>query len=264
MSRTIALVPARTGSKGVPGKNFKLLGGKPLYAHAIECAIAAGIPEIVVSTDRVTNGAGMISDRYTWSESEQRWIGAENPLWHLHYLARPSELAQDDTPMFDVVQHAAETLQLEPDDIIVLLQPTQPFRTPEHVSCAITLLRETQADSVVSVVPLPLTHSPEVVLALRDGHLWPRDYVQEMTRNEHIGLPLTAEGWSDVPTRRQDAFPAYKRDGTVYAFFVKTLASGSIYGSNCRPLILDPSETCELDTPEQWAAVEARWRAQHG
>jgi CMP-N-acetylneuraminic acid synthetase len=68
--------------------------------------------------------------------------------------------AQDDTPMIEVVQHAEPDPRDRGLDIIVLLQPTQPFRTPEHVQQAIRLLQETQADSVVSVVPLPLSHSP--------------------------------------------------------------------------------------------------------
>jgi CMP-N,N'-diacetyllegionaminic acid synthase len=148
--------------------------------------------------------------------------------------------------MYDVVQHAAETLQLAEDDILLIVQPTQPFRRPEHLTRAVQLLRETGADSVVSVVPLPLTHSPDMLAAIvGDGYL---------------------SAWNNMgwPTRRQDADQAYQRDGTVYALWVKTLRSGTIYGRRVKALILEPSESCELDTEDDWKAVEARWEREHG
>jgi hypothetical protein len=66
--------------------------------------------------------------------------------------------------------------------------------------------------------------------------------------------------WAHMPIRRQDAAPIYLRDGTVYAFPVKTLQSGTIYGYDVRPLIIPPEQSCELDTEADWADVERRWR----
>lgn len=224
----LALIPARAGSKGIPGKNFRYLGGKTLVQRAIECAKAADC-EVVVSTDY----EGFIDMQGDYLS-----------------LPRPSALAQDDTPMYDVVQHALSCILGSSEDLCVLLQPTQPLRTPEHVKAAIELLRQTGADSVVSVTPLPLTHSPDLVCEIEaSGRLagWEHEYVGRYQ-----------------PTRRQDARPAYKRDGTCYAFFRRTVDTGTLYGTDCRPLIIPPDETCELDTEADWQALEARWRQTHG
>lgn len=163
-------------------------------------------------------------------------------------VSRPADLAQDDTPMLAVVQHALAQIPGPPEQIICLLQPTAVFRTPEHVRKAIALLRETQADSVVSVVELPKTHHPRYTIS------WPPD-----EDDEPLGYRLR-----DMPPCRQDVKPVYIRDGTVYAFWRKTVTQhGTIYGQDCRPLILDPSESCELDTEADWAAVQARWEREH-
>jgi CMP-N,N'-diacetyllegionaminic acid synthase len=168
------------------------------------------------------------------------------------WLPRPTELAQDDTPMIAVVQHAIETVQLQPEDILVLLQPTQPFRTPGHVTAAIELLRETQAGSVVSVVQLPQSHHPEAQLAMSEV-LMPGRLV-----------PWYQSDWAALPVNRQDSAPTYKRDGTVYAFWRKTVQQyGTIYGQDVRPLLIPPEESCELDTEADWLEVERRWQARH-
>jgi CMP-N,N'-diacetyllegionaminic acid synthase len=209
---------------------MRTLGGKTLVRLAVECAMDAEC-EPVVSTD--------IPELLQWPPPDD-------------LLARPRALAQDDTPMFDVVAHAVKELGLNDSDIVVLLQPTAPFRTPAHIQSAIRLLRETRADSVVSVVELPRTHSPEFVV---------RKYEVFGERGWRIAPEC---GWRSLPACRQDVEPAYIRDGTVYAFPVKTLRSGTIYGQDARPLIIPPEESCELDTEADWAEVERCWRERHG
>jgi CMP-N,N'-diacetyllegionaminic acid synthase len=235
MSQVIALIPARSGSKGISGKNLRLLGGKPLVQHAWECAVAAGCDWVEVSTDYTPGelwDAGVRVDGFTSSQ-------------------RPPHLCGDDVPMLDVIQHWLGTfhgtLFNDPETVMVLVQPTQPLRTPEHIREAVKLLRETQADSVVSVVELPRTHSPEFALRIYSGRLGPSDDWE----------------FADLPTRRQDVEPTYIRDGTVYAFWVKTLRSGTIYGDDVRSLIIPAEQTCELDTMADWEALERRWRARH-
>jgi CMP-N,N'-diacetyllegionaminic acid synthase len=212
----------------VPGKNFRRLGGAPLFEHAVRCAREAGIPAryVFVSTDAEIPDEPVLDIAYNVKQ-------------------RPAELAQDDTPMPAVVQHALQQIPGQPDDIIVLLQPTQPLRKPEHVQAAIALLRESGADSVVSVVALPKTHSPSMQSVMESGRLWPY-------------LP---QGY---PASRQQCIQTYIRDGTVYAFWRKTVDQhGTIYGQDVRPLIIPPEDTCELDTEADWAALEARWKAKH-
>lgn len=230
----IGLVPARSGSVGIRNKNFRpLAGGLSCVDRALLCARQAGIPAyaIFLSTD---------------AEYPE-----EPPIPEIAFrvIARPAALAQDDTPMLAVVQHALAQIPGEPADIIVLLQPTAVFRTPEHIRRAIALLHETGADSVVSVVP---TLSPRLVCEIdRHGRLWPWQGESSV-------------GWDDIPTRRQEAGQAYKRDGTVYVLRRATVTTHhNLFGAYCAPLILDPSETCELDTEADWQIVESRWRARN-
>jgi CMP-N,N'-diacetyllegionaminic acid synthase len=234
MSQTVALIPARSGSRGIENKNFRpLAGGLSCVDLALLCARRAEIPAINI---HLTTDAEYPDE-------------PPHPEIAFRALKRPAALAQDDTPMFDVVKHAVDALKLADDDIIVLLQPTQPFRTPAHVQAAIRLLRETRADSVVSVVELPRTHSPDLVCEVIGNRL--------LRWNQGLEGTLRVVRW---PACRQDARPAYIRDGTVYAFPAKTLKSGTIYGQDVRPLLIPADESCELDTESDWADVERRWR----
>ena len=216
----LALVPARGGSKGVPGKNVKLLAGHSLLEYTARAARDSGvIDRIVLSTD-----SPEIADA-------GRRAGMEAPFM------RPASLAADDTPMLPVIQHAlAEIVRSGwSPDIIVLLQPTSPLRRPDHVRDAVNLLRETDADSVVTVVEVPRHLSPDYVMRIDEGRLKP--FLPD-------GAPIT---------RRQDARPAYSRDGTVYAFHRATLERfGSIYGEDCRPLLIDANESLSIDSPSDW------------
>ena len=220
----LGLIPARGGSKGVPGKNVRLLAGRPLVAYAAAAARESGVVDrVVLSTDDVEIAeAG-------------RAAGIEVPFM------RPAELAADDTPMLDVIQHALRELASrgEQPEIVVLLQPTSPLRRPEHIRAAVTLLRDSGADSVVTVVEIPRHLSPDYVMRIDAGRL----------------VPFLPEGARVA--RRQDARAAYSRDGTVYACWRRTLEQfGTIYGENVRPLLVDAADSLSIDTPADWAAAE--------
>ena len=145
--------------------------------------------------------------------------------------------------MIDVVKHALEAIPGPPEQIVVLLQPTQPLRQPKHVMEAIRLLRETpEADSVVSVVEIPQTHHPAFTCTVHAGRLHPQQ-----------GL------WWVVPRTRQAVDPVYIRDGTVYAFRRGSVVEyDDLYGMVTLALIIPPEENCPLDTPEEWAEAERR------
>ena len=135
---TIAIIPARGGSKGLPRKNIQLLGGKPLIAHSIETAQKSRlIKRVLVTTD----------DREIADIALK--FGAEAPF------IRPAELAQDDTPAAPVLEHALKFLGekegIKPE-IIVWLEPPCPFRTAGEIDEAISLLQaDPAADSLRSV-----------------------------------------------------------------------------------------------------------------
>jgi CMP-N-acetylneuraminic acid synthetase len=226
VSRVLAIVPARGGSKGVPGKNIKKLAGRTLLDYTAVAARDSGVVDrIVLSTE-----SAEIADA-------GRSAGLEVPFM------RPGALAQDDTPMLPVIQHAVDTLAADgwKTDVIVLLQPTSPLRRPSHIRDAVTLLQETNADSVVSVIELPRHLSPDYVMRIEDGTL----------------RPFLADG--ERVTRRQDARPAYSREGTVYVCWRTTLERwGNIYGERCQPLILDAADSLSIDSPDDWAEAERR------
>ena len=229
MSGVLAIVPARGGSKGVPGKNVRKLAGRTLLDYTAAAARDSGvIDRLVLSTD-----SAEIADA-------GKRAGLEVPFM------RPADLANDDTPMLPVIQHAVDTLAADgwTPDMVVLLQPTSPLRRASHVRDAVTTLRETKADSVVTVVELPRHLSPDYVMRIEDGVL----------------RPFLAEGAR--VTRRQDARPAYSRDGTVYACWRATLDKwGNIYGERCQPLILDAADSLSIDSPADWAEAERRLAA---
>jgi CMP-N-acetylneuraminic acid synthetase len=220
----LGIVPARGGSKGVPGKNIRPLAGRPLLDYTAQAARESGVLDrIVLSTE-----SAEIADA-------GRRAGLEVPF------VRPAALAQDDTPMLAVLHHAIDALAADGSrpEIVVLLQPTSPLRRPEHVREAVRLLRETGADSVVSVVELPRHLSPDYVMRIENGLL----------------RPFLPEG--AAVTRRQDARPAYSRDGTVYAFRRATLERfGNIYGNDCRPLLVNAADSLSIDSPADWTAAE--------
>jgi CMP-N,N'-diacetyllegionaminic acid synthase len=224
MSLVLGIVPARGGSKGVPGKNVRPLAGRTLLEYTARAARESGVLDrVILSTD-----SPEIADT-------GRRAGLDVPFM------RPVTLASDDTPMLPVIQHALESLARDgwSPDMIVLLQPTSPLRRPDHIRAAVTTLRDTKADSVVTVVEIPRHLSPDYVMRLDGGRLQP--FLPEGAR----------------VTRRQDARPAYSRDGTVYAFWRATIERfGDIYGEDCRPLLIDAHESLSIDSPADWDAAE--------
>ena len=135
---TVAIIPAREGSKGIPRKNVKEFCGKPLIAYIIETALKVReLDRVIVSTE--DKKIAEVAKKY----------GAEVPF------LRPKELARDETPTLPVLQHAVKHLEEMENyrpDILVLLYATSPLLKHERVSEAIKLLRARGFDSVLSVV----------------------------------------------------------------------------------------------------------------
>lgn len=225
MSKILGIIPARGGSKGIPGKNIRSLNGKPLIQYAVEAARSSNLVDrLILTTDSVEIA------------EVGKALGVEVPF------LRPPDLAQDDTPMLPVLEHALQFVEMEgwQPDIILLLQPTAPLRRAEHIQQAVKLLVESKCDSVVSVVEVPRHYVPDFVLRLEDGKLKP-----------FLDAPLV--------TRRQDARAAYSRDGTIYVFWRDLLVKKhSIYGDDCRPLIIPHDQSCNLDTMDDWREAEKR------
>jgi CMP-N,N'-diacetyllegionaminic acid synthase len=200
----LGLIPARAGSRG---KNLWPLAGKPLLAWTVEAAQASSaLTRVVVSTDSEEVAA------------VARELGAE-------VLARPAELARNETPTRDVVAHALR--EADPCDVLVLLQPTSPLRRREHIDEAVRLLLETGADSVLSVVEVPHQFRPVSLMALEDGRL----------------VPLV----EDAPTRREDKPIVYARNGPAVLALRPNRVGDDLYGGDCRPYLMDLRDSVDID-----------------
>jgi len=223
---SLAVIPARAHSEGLPGKHTRPLHGRTLIAHAADCARRSGVCDrVVLSTD----GAA---------------IAAEGDRIGLTVIRRPPALAAPDTPLVPVLQHALAQLPGLPD-VVVLLQPTSPLRTPLHLQAACALLRtDPRLDSVVTVTPVPATHHPDrlCVIEPAGGCL----------------IPYRAHRRLDDAPRRQDAGLTYVRNGLVYAVRTRWILEGSLYGDVCYPLLTHAADHCTIDTAEDWAVAEAR------
>lgn len=152
--RILAVVPARGGSRGLPGKNTRSLCGLPLVAHAIRAAEATpAVTRVVVTTDS------------TEIAEVAREHGGDVPF------LRPPELAADDTPMAPVIAHAVtavEAMEGTRYDAVVLLDPTSPARDPDQISSAVEMLwKDPLLDGVVSVSEP--TFQPEWVGVRQEG-----------------------------------------------------------------------------------------------
>lgn len=166
----LAVIPARGGSKRLPRKNIRELEGKPLIAWTIEAALDSScIDEVVVSTDDPE--IAKVARQY----------GANIPF------IRPSDLATDSTPTFDVIKHALEFYGSSGKnyDFSILLQPTSPLRNASHIDCAVDLLRSKGADAIVSVTEAE--HSPVWSNILPDD-----DSMSAFLKEEVVGVPSQA------------------------------------------------------------------------
>lgn len=226
--RVLGIITARGGSKGIPGKNLKLLGGRPLIDHSIDAANDTPLDRLIVSTEdaRIADAA--------------RALGCEVPFM------RPAELAQDDTPHLPVIQHAVQWLQDHDHyraDVALVLQPTSPLRSAADIAAALRMLELSGADSVVSV--------NEVA-----AHAHP----MRMLRVDDRGL---ATLWSGEPVhnrinRRQDMPKAWVMNGAVYACRTGILfgAAPSLYGDRVVAYPMPPERSISIDDAEDWAAAE--------
>lgn len=224
----VGLIPARSGSKRVPGKNIIALAGQPLLAYTCEAALSSKrIDRVLLSTDDEAIA------------EVGRACGVEVPF------LRPPELARDDTPSIAVAQHAVRWLreQAEPVDILILLQPTSPLRRAQHIDEALDRLLETNADTVVSVVEVPHQFSPYKVMRLQGDRL--EDFWQE---------PVPFDRY-----RHQDVPKLYARNGPAVLATRKhvIMEQGTFYGEKTVPYLMNMIESMDVDSPDDLMLVEA-------
>lgn len=226
----LALIPARGGSKSIPRKNIIDFAGFPLVAYSIAAGLAAeAVSRVIVSTDDPE--IAEISRRY----------GAETPF------LRPVEYARDNTPDLPVFIHALEWLaEVEGyrPDIVVQLRPTSPFRRVDHINAAVHRLLDRPEADAVRTVCVPFQNPYKMWRINPDGFMKPMG----------VELGISVEPYNQP---RQVLPEVYWQTGYVDAAWSDTILSkNSMTGEAILPLVIDPSDWVDIDSPDDWRRAE--------
>ena len=220
--RNLAIIPARSGSKGLKDKNIRLLNGKHLIGYSVEAAVKSDIFDCVhVSTD--SGEYGEIARKYGANVS----------------FLRTGELAADTADTWDVVRYVVNTFRElgKSFDRITLLQPTSPLRTGEDIRNAYRLFEEKNAESVVSVCEVG--HSPRFMKTLGEG--------------------LSMEGFVDLSggVRRQEQEKYYRLNGAIYMLCTSVLDDlQKLYGPKSFAYIMPEERSVDIDTIRDFRYAE--------
>lgn len=223
----LAIIPARGGSKGIPNKNMTLLCDRPLIQYTIDAALSSSlITRTILSSDNDN-----IIEYCRRSKIDVPF-------------KRPEQLANDLSPMIDVIKHSVQFLKDSENykpDYIILLQPTSPFRTGKHIDEALQKLVNSDADSIVSVVAVPHNCNPYSIMSLKDIYLVP--YLDFDEKNN----------------LRQLKPRFYARNGAaIYAFsYDCIMKKHSIYGDKILPYFMEKIDSIDIDDKMDLIIAEA-------
>lgn len=228
MTEVLALIPARGGSKSIPHKNIRPFAGFPLIAYSIAAGLAAEtVTRVIVSSDDPEILA------------VARRFGAETPF------QRPEEYSQDQTPDLPVFQHALDWLEQNETyrpEIVIQLRPTSPFRRVEHIDQAVYRLLERPDADAIRTVCIPFQNPFKMWRIGSNGLMKP---LLETEFNEPYNMP------------RQALPEVYWQTGYVDAAWTDTIQEqNSMTGRNILPLVIDPSEWIDIDSPDDWRWAE--------
>ncbi len=228
MTEVLALIPARGGSKSIPRKNIRSFAGHPLIAHSIAAGLASEtVTRVIVSTDDPE--IGKIAVRY----------GAEAPF------LRPAEISLDQTPDLPVFEHALHWLEEHEGytpEILVQLRPTSPLRRTGHIDMAVYRLIERPDADAIRTVCIPFQNPFKMWRIGPDGLMQP---LVQTGHKEPYNMP------------RQVLPEVYWQTGYVDAAWANTiLGKASMTGDRILPLVIDPSEWIDIDSPDDWRRAE--------
>ncbi len=229
--KILAVIPVRGGSKSVPRKNIRLLGGKPLVAHVLDAALDSKMLTCVAVSSE---------------DPEILAVAAQHGRGRAEIITRPAALAQDDTPSLPVIVHAVEELEKKHGrfDYVVMLQATTPFVRTEDIDASLKLLLDAGTDSVFSVCKATSYHPAKMKRITDDNRL-----VQYV------------EGMPETQFTRQKLDPVYRRNGGIYAHKrAVVMERGLLYGSDstvCRPYIMSDERSVDINSMADFLAAEA-------
>lgn len=229
--KILCIIPARGGSKGVPGKNIRPIGGIPLIGWTIEVALSTScLDRIIVSTDD-EEIADIVQD-----------YGIDVPF------LRPKKLAQDNTPDMPVYEHTLRWLKKHEHynpDIIVWLRPTSPLRTNTDIEHAVELLIDSNADWVRSVCEV--THHPYWMYKLENGKM--KTFIDDIDIQKYF--------------QRQLLPAVYRINGAVDVTWRKTILEKRLdYSGNLQAYIMPVERSLDIDTEADIRLLESIFKAQ--
>jgi CMP-N-acetylneuraminic acid synthetase len=213
----MGIIPARGGSKRVPRKNLRMLGGKELVAHSIEAALKAkSLAQVVVSSD--SDEVLKVARRYATAVA----------------LRRPDALSTDTAQAIEYVRHALAEVA-GPWDAVAIIQPSSPLTTAADIDATVRLLEETgSADSAVSVMELEHAIHPVKLKRLVGDRLMP--YVEEeKDRMAAHELPRL-----------------FVRNCSVYATRLRAIEKGSVIGDDSRGYVMPRERSVDINDELDW------------
>lgn len=218
----IAIIPARAGSKGLPGKNTALISGKSLVQLAIETALS--IPEIT----RVVVTSDDISVQKIAND-----LGVE-------VVVRPAELAQDNSPIESAILHALAELNLDPTttDVLTIIQPTSPLRDKQLLATSISsFIKNGSEGSLFGVVEVE--HHPAKMLVVNG------EFVVPFTKVEDLSAP------------RQQLDHIVRQSGSIYITNLKQFINfGTLFINPVKWVAVDGAEAIDIDTAQDLALAQ--------
>ena len=220
--KPLVIIPARGGSKGVPKKNIKLLNGKPLINYTIEAAQSVFDNEIIcVTTD----------------SQEIKEIVENSTTLKIPFL-RPDKLATDTAGTYEVLMHAIDFYEQKGylADTLILLQPTSPFRTGQHIKEAINLY----------------SHDIDMVVSVKETKSNPYYVLFEDNQEGFLSKSKEANF-----TRRQDCPNVWELNGAIYIINIKSLRKGTIASfKKSLKYVMNELDSIDIDTMFDWKLCE--------
>ncbi|MBI5065260.1 acylneuraminate cytidylyltransferase family protein [Candidatus Woesearchaeota archaeon] len=233
----LAIIPVRKGSKGVPGKNLKLLNGYPLVSYGICSAKNAKlVNKVVVCTD----------------SEEMAQIARDHKV---NVFMRPPETATDTAHVELAIQLTIKDQEKKgfKPDVVLLIQCTSPLRLSEDIDNAIKKQLETKCDSIVSVSETPSHFHP----------YWQKEIVNDQLQSIKMALDHAQETEVDFfekkKFRNRQELPGkyYWKNGAIYLFTYNTIMNiGNRYGNDCRSIIIPSERLANIDSLEDFEYAE--------
>lgn len=233
LNSNLAIIPARGGSKRLPGKNIRDFLGKPLLVWTIETAKQSGVfDRLILMTD--DEEIAEIGEKY----------GAEVPFME------PEEFATDNCYIAEPLRYFINRLKEEQNyhrDFFVLLEPTSPGRQPEHIREVVEIFSKSDVDSILGVSEISAHFNPEKVLKIQpDGQI-------THASGRRIG---------EIPHRNQNVGKLYFLNSAIYAFRTANLftGNGNLWGNKTLPYVMDIKYAMDIDTEDDWIIAEVKMK----